>query len=108
MLRVGAHEAGYQGVVDAPVHVHHAHLVQVLVFGKAAVGRAPHQAVGDVGQAVDVAPLAPRVIGQAFDLAAGDAIGDGGDGAELVVVEIAQAAGLGAAGHAGTACGQGA
>jgi hypothetical protein len=65
--------------------VHHAHLVQVLVLAVlrvvAAVGGAAHQAVGDIGQAVDVAPLAPRVVGQAFDLAAGDAIGDGGDGA---------------------------
>ena len=77
---VGAHEAAYQGVVDAPVHVDHAYLVQVLVLGKAAVGGAAHQAVGGVGQAVGIAPLAPRVVGQAFDDAA-HLVGDGGDGA---------------------------
>ena len=38
MKRVGAHEAAYQGVVDAPVHVNDAHLVQVLVLGKSALG----------------------------------------------------------------------
>ncbi len=85
MLRVGAHEAAYQGVVDAPVHVNDAYLVQVLVLGKAAVGGQSRQAVGGVGQAVGIAPLAPRVVGQAFDDAAhagaSVALGDGGDGA---------------------------
>jgi hypothetical protein len=47
--------------------VDEAHLVQVLVLGKATVGGAAYQAVGDVGQAIGVAPLAPRVVGQAFD-----------------------------------------
>lgn len=77
---VGGHEAVHQRVVDAPVHVDEAHLVQVLVLCKAAVGGAAHQAVGDVGRAIYLAPLAPRVVGHAFDDAA-RRVGDGGDGA---------------------------
>jgi hypothetical protein len=88
---VGAHEAAYQGVVDAPVHVYDAGFVQVLVFGKAAVGGAPYQAVGGVGQAVGVAAFAPGVVGQALYHVAGDAVGNGGDGAQVVVVKVAQA-----------------
>ena len=101
---VGAHEAAYQGVVHAPVHMHQAHLVQVLVHREAAVGGQAHQTVGHVGQAVEVAPLAPGVVGQAFDHGSGF-VADGGDGAELVVVEVAQADDLVAA-DGGVACGQ--
>ena len=45
-------------------------------------------------------------MGQAFDDSAGGAVGDGGHTAQVVVVQVAQAGTLGAAGHAGRACGQ--
>ena len=60
---------------------------------EAAVGGQAYQAVGDVGQTVDAPPLAPGVVGQALNLCSGF-VADGGDGAELVVVEVAQAGGL--------------
>ncbi len=60
---IRTHHPAHQRVIHAPVHVDEAHLVQVLVFGVAAVGGLAYQAVGYVGLAIDVAPLAPGVKG---------------------------------------------
>jgi hypothetical protein len=60
---VGAHHAAYQGVVDAPVHVDDAHLVQVFVLCVATVSGQAYQGVGGVGFAIDVAAFAPGVKG---------------------------------------------
>jgi hypothetical protein len=84
--------------------MNNAHLVEVFVLGVAAVGAFAGQAVCGVGCAIGVAAFAPRVVGQAFDDFAGF-VGDGGNRPQVVVVHVAQAAGLVAAGG-GIACGQ--
>ncbi len=69
-----------------------AHLVQVLVQGVASVGIYAHQAVGPVSKPVGVTPFAPGVVGQALDDAA-VFIGNGGDGAQVVLLVVAHLGG---------------
>jgi hypothetical protein len=86
--RVGAHHAADQRVVDPAVQVHKADIVKLLLAGEAARGLAGDVA-GRVVRPVRVAPLAPGVVAQALGDGAA-LVGDDGDRAEVVGMEIAR------------------
>ena len=65
---------------------------ELLVAGEAAVGLAG-DGPGRIGAAVGMAPLAPGIVGEPLDHPAG-LVGDDGDGAQVVGVEIARGGGL--------------
>ena len=97
-IRVRTHEPAYQRVINAPIHVDDAHLIDVLMHGEATVDVLASDGVQGVGAAVDLSALAPRVIGQALNHDA-CVVGDGHDGAQLVVVQVAAGVGLCAGGQ---------
>ncbi len=90
--RVRAHEAPDQRVVQAPVHVDDAHLVEVLMHGVAAVGVHAIQRIQHVTLAVDVPSFAPGVVGQALTHGTGF-IGDHRHRPQVVVVQVAHRGG---------------
>ena len=50
--RISAHEPANERVIDAPVHVDHAHLIQMLVHREASIEREANDGVGGIGCAV--------------------------------------------------------
>src|SRR5262249_44093238 len=94
----GSGFAGPRAGCDAPVEMHEADARQHLLPGEAADGLAGRDTAAGriVGAVVPVAPLAPWIVGVALDHRAG-LVGQHRDRAEVVLVEVADAAALGVA-----------
>ena len=84
--RICRAEPCQQRVVHSAVHVHEAHRVELLMTGEAAA-RLAGDGAGGIVAAIGVAAFTPRVVAQALQ---DDArlVGDDGDRAEVVLVEI--------------------